>query len=62
MTVPLEIVLCGGMPDGGAFTVAHVPGSEVTWRRRPAETEAAFRDRVRREAGEVRHIVFDGLP
>lgn len=59
---PTEIVICGGLPDGGAFTVAHVPGSDVTWRRRPAETEGEFRARVRREAAKASCVVYDGLP
>lgn len=62
MHQPLEIIICGGLPDGAAFSIAHIPGSAITWRRRPAETEAEFRDRVRREAGEARHIIYDGLP
>lgn len=45
----VEVNVAGGLP-GGAASHAIAPGTALTWQRRPAETEAAFRDRVRREA------------
>ncbi len=58
-----EIVVRGGLPGGG-MAHACVPGTGLSWRRRPAETEAQFRERVRAEAqaAGADALVFDGLP
>ena len=61
MTV--EVNVRGGLPSA---TTSHAiaPGTSLLWQRRPAETEAAFRQRVRREAeaAGAAAVVFAGLP
>ena len=63
MTDRVEIVVRGGLPGDG-MSHACIPGTGLSWQRRPAETETAFRERVRTEAqaAGADALVFDGLP
>ncbi len=56
------VVIQGGFADGER-ELAHSPGTDLNWQRRPTETRAEFRDRaiVAARAAGSRSIVFGGF-